>query len=143
MNEITQIHESVEQRIASLKSVLEHENLFKGLRDESVSMITERIHTAIKHNAKSYENMPRLVKDLKASLDVVNSCPRSHLRTVLMEHMFADLPTPYHRAKRDRYQGGNQQQSHCRFHNRDHRLSPPVVLYLLLRHEPTRRHQYK
>lgn len=79
MDEMSQIHEISIQKIEFLGKLREHcEVLEKAYHDEATytqlgkdDLLTERIDWAIKQIKKDNENLPRLTRDLKTSLDVL------------------------------------------------------------------------
>lgn len=79
MDEISQIYDISRQKIEFLVKLREHytvvEESYSGGATQSLHgknvLLTERIGGAIEKIEKDNENLPRLLNDLKASLDVV------------------------------------------------------------------------
>ena len=70
MDEISQIHEISMQKAESLRKLREYYKAnarFGNVMDD----LTERIDRAARQIEKDNENLPRLINDLKTSLDVV------------------------------------------------------------------------
>ncbi len=68
MDEISQIHEMSMQKIEFLEKLLNHYYSFDWIYYNSVAHLIEGAITQIK---KDNENLPRLISDLKSSMDVV------------------------------------------------------------------------
>ena len=81
MDEISQIYEISRQKIEFLRKLRDHykiiQEFYWGDATQSLHgkdvLLTERIEGAIEKIEKDNENLPRLLSDLKASLDVVIS----------------------------------------------------------------------
>lgn len=79
MDEMSQIHEISIQKIEFLGKLREHcEVLQEAYHDEANhtqlskdDLLTERIDGAVRQIKKDNENLPRLTRDLKTSLDVL------------------------------------------------------------------------
>lgn len=73
MDEMSQIHEISMQKIEFLFKLRETYNVdpkFHGTTNE-ISLLQNQIEEAVRKIKKDNENFPRLINDLKASLDVV------------------------------------------------------------------------
>ena len=79
MDEISQIYDISRQKVEFLRKLREHYEVVQesywgdgihSLQDKDV-LLTEQIDGAMRRIEKDNENLPRLVNDLKASLDVV------------------------------------------------------------------------
>ena len=79
MDEMSQIHEISVQKIEFLGELREHCKVLDiGLNAahtrrplDQQHFLTERVDEAVRQIKKDNENLPRLINDLKASLDVV------------------------------------------------------------------------
>lgn len=73
MDEMSQIHDFSKQKIEFLGRLREHEmDIQESFPNDAILVLSERIDEAVIQIRKDNENLPRLVNDLKASLDVVN-----------------------------------------------------------------------
>lgn len=91
MDEISQINEISMQKIEFLGKLREHCKSLKLARLHHIlgsinekSLLVQRVDEAVKQIEKDNENLPRLINDLKTSLDVVTLplLPSPYIQTV-------------------------------------------------------------
>ena len=147
MNEISQICEISEQKIAYLEEIFTTWQSHGGYMIAHSTMIKESdmgqiISATINYIKDNHKHLPRLLADLKSSLDVVSRSV-SHARGLSLKYPNPAISTPHHRTKRACHHRRVEQQSYPRLHRGDHHLSPPIFLHILLRDEPPRHCRYR
>ena len=144
MNEISQIYEISEQKIVYLEELLNQWQSYTQQMIDINAMVPEKaedmvriIEATISYIRDNHKHLPRLLNDLKSSLDVVSPI-FPQLQGLALTYQTPALPAPHHRTKRTCHHRRVEQQSHPRLHHCDHHLPPPILFHFLLRDEPSR-----